>query len=140
LTLIISRGRKEGKEGEIVLKQQLGLEEAVRLHKELWDWKAHNPGKHSREWPRWKEIQAKYGNITSYCFACDYDVLFGNCDCGSCFLDWGIDRAGYARECFSLHTVYSVYIRLNDRLNGEEEVNLFKTQLAIKIRDLRRKF
>jgi len=55
-------------------------EEAIRLHRELWDWLYHHPLKGKEDWPKWVWND---GDLDAYnrCFLCDY---VGSC----CPVNW----------------------------------------------------
>lgn len=66
---------------------KLSRKKAIELCIELWEWLAKT-GKQKRDWPRWGEIEKKYGFISSHCFfckmtfgceECPYYEKFGHC-------------------------------------------------------------
>lgn len=48
------------------------------LHKEMWQWLSNHPDKHKRDWPRWKRNGGNIENISSYCFGCNYNIIYKN--------------------------------------------------------------
>jgi len=75
---------------------KLTKEEAIRLHRELWDWLSKNPDKHKGEWPGWEYNGGCNEAAWQDCFCCEFanDVTDEDgcvCkDCESCPLVWPI--------------------------------------------------
>lgn len=54
-------------------EMKLTRDEAIRLHRELWDWLTRNPDKKKMDWPRWKN----FGSMNGYCFFCEWALYQG---------------------------------------------------------------
>lgn len=96
---------------------RLTKEEAIRLHRELWNWLADNPEKGKEDWPEWKDM----GHIESNCFACEYSG-----PCHECLFEWPNGNCLEGEEA----GVEGLYL-LWATAESEERV-----ALAIQIRDL----
>lgn len=67
---------------------ELTKDEAIRLHRELWDWLSKNPDKEKWDWSGWEDYSEIEVRSMQFCFACAYSK--GGCD--ECLLEWpGID-------------------------------------------------
>lgn len=84
--------------------KKLTLRKTIKLHRELWNWLADNPGEGKRDWPRWEEIEAEYGKIKNLCFACHY---CGN-NCLKCPFDWTMGKE-YSYICEGSKGLFSLY-------------------------------
>ncbi len=63
------------------------IDEAIELHRKLWDWLAKNPGKEKHDWPEWDNYSPYEPLYNSYCFACMVSE-----DCATCLFEWpGMD-------------------------------------------------
>jgi hypothetical protein len=103
-----------------------------KLHRELWQWLADNPGKAKNEWPRWNRVK----EATNDCFACE---VAGNTNwtatCPRCPADWGYDNArarktssdGYWAVC---EYDKSPYLKWRNTLNKK-----LRTKYALQVRD-----
>lgn len=95
--------------------KELTLEKAVELHRALWTWLGWHPDKDEKDWPRWGEIEAEYGEIINDCFMCAYNTSE---ECMECPLDW-TDEGRYSgpicssyiddEEYTGLYTMYRIY-------------------------------
>ena len=95
----------------VVTKQQ-----AVKYHRELWNWLMNNPDKNKQDWPEWN----KFTHIKSNCFACEISEVRGwNC---ICLFDWG----GSNKECGFNKCIWDKWLEL--LLNKEAYVG-FKNVL-----------
>ena len=60
-----------------------------KLHRELWQWLADNPGMEKEDWPGWD----REGEAMNDCFACEAAGLYNKdpllSDCRKCPVDWG---------------------------------------------------
>ena len=105
---------------------KLTKKEAARLHWELWDWLSRNPKKKKTEWPDW----AIYGDITSYCFACEYDGQHNaEEDCSKCLLQFIPNDKDVGTYPYCLGGLYQKWI-------DTEEDSVEHSRLAAQIRDL----
>lgn len=88
---------------------ELTREEAYRLHQELWNWLANNPGKMKAEWLGWKEFSTGDKLECSFCFACAMtpsDKVVDEFDgeeydkrrCSECLLLWPEDGDCNSRD------------------------------------------
>ena len=73
--------------------------------KGLWHWLYKNPVINGvlttkEDWPRWEEVETKYGIIDSECFACEFSVC--------CIFDWGVEGDF---PCLKLHSPYAKWLR-----------------------------
>jgi hypothetical protein len=63
---------------------------AAALHKELWTWMAEQAkngpisAMEKINWPKWKEVYAKYQNMDMSCFPCYISTLRGADNCSTC--------------------------------------------------------
>lgn len=61
----------------------LTRKQAVRLHRELWDWLYENPDKKKHHWPRWELNNGRIKEVHSECFLCHISDF----DCEACILN-----------------------------------------------------
>lgn len=64
------------------------LDDAVKLHEQLWVWLLEHPDASKPDWPGWKEASMEYDipmevfDLWGYCFAC----MVSKCD--NCLFVW----------------------------------------------------
>ena len=46
--------------------------QAIRMHRELWDWLFHHPSKGKKDWPRWELNGGDIEAAAADCFLCEY--------------------------------------------------------------------
>jgi len=114
---------------------KLTKDEAVRLHRELWDWLSKNPGKEKYDWPGWKI----YNMVMHQCFCCEYAktlVEDSGDRCVYCPVVWPketVDEHGNYEEVFCYGNDYSGLAYLwEDKTTPKEML----VTLAEQIRDL----
>ena len=101
---------------------ELTKEEAIRLHRELWDWLSKNPKKEKWEWPGWENFDEHWTRRNMFCFACA-----GSDCCDACLIDWpGVDCCNAEED--DDKGLFSLW----DRCKNNSE----RTRLAEQIRDL----
>lgn len=104
---------------------ELTKDEAVRLHRELWDWLSKNPNEDKEDWPGWKDFDEDKVRANIHCFACAFT---GNNPCRECLLVWpGMDCCS-GEERGDNRGIYSIWGR---EANFDE-----RTRFAEQIRDL----
>jgi len=97
---------------------ELTKDEAVRLHRELWDWLSKNPENAKEDWPGWRDMDIY---IVNNCFGCAFTIypnVYAAIKCKMCLLKWPNNHCGY------IHTPW-------ERSNNIKE----RTRLAEQIRD-----
>lgn len=59
----------------------ISKKEAIRLHREMWNWLYHHPTKAKDDWPEWEKNDGPIaeGPFGVWCFLCYFDC---------CILDW----------------------------------------------------
>jgi len=72
---------------------KLTKEEAIRLHRELWDWLSKYPKAGKISWPGWIGNGGDVDdNVLSHCFCCEYannlTEINGKQMCENCPLSW----------------------------------------------------
>ena len=68
---------------------ELTKDEAIRLHRELWDWLSKNPLKRKDQWPGWEGYEIDNPAEFAYCFACWHDGQYPIDDtCEKCLLEF----------------------------------------------------
>jgi len=99
--------------------------EAIRLHRELWNWLAENPTKKNSDWPGWKE----HKDAEFSCFLCHYDreKTTDTTSCNFCPLDWGNSAGCYGVK---LNGYFIIWTNLN-------EDDPKRVELALKIANLK---
>ena len=107
---------------------ELTKDEAVRLHRELWDWLSKNPEAEKESWPGWINFDSNWVEHNMHCFACMCSK-----NCSDCLMQWpGLDCCcggeddKYADEQPGLFVIW-----LESKGNKEQ-----RTCLAEQIRDL----
>lgn len=73
--------------------EKLTREEAVKRHRELWNWLADNPlieGRLSQkaDHPKWGKEWPLASEVENYCWCCVYDTQSGSRDCRFCPVSW----------------------------------------------------
>lgn len=102
-----------------------------KLHRELWQWLADNPGAEKWDWPRFDEMKAV---PVFECFACEAAGRFyGRPDpdfsCGKCPCEWGVPHKP-EREATCTSSAKSIYVRWRNTHNGK-----LRTKYALQVRD-----
>ena len=64
----------------------LTRKQAIRLHRELWDWLYENPEKGKDDWPRWEFNEGKIKEVENDCFLCELAMRDGVVICEKCIL------------------------------------------------------
>jgi hypothetical protein len=86
-------------------------EKYIKLHRQLWNWLAENPGKYKRDWPEWVRNGGMHEKVSGHCFACAWDDLFDNGDentsCDNCLFNWEITEV-----CVESGSYYKEWERL----------------------------
>ena len=101
----------------------MNIEEAERLHKELWNWLADNPGADKHEWPGWVSNGGKVHGCLNACFACEctrpyeyYPIQ----TCTECPVNWPPEEH-FGNEYHSCHCEDSLYGMWVDELETAED-------------------
>ncbi|KKL92752.1 hypothetical protein LCGC14_1881560 [marine sediment metagenome] len=77
---------------------KLTRKKAIELCIELWTWLAET-GEEKGCWPKWPEVEDKYGDIQNYCFFCEYTAdKKGSCKC--CPLDYYLGFKCLDKKCY----------------------------------------
>ena len=116
-------------ESEKVTVEQLTREVAIQPHRELWDWLAKNPDKNKSDWPRWPDVEEKYGYINMICFACQIRYMEEIDDCvDNCLFIWPSVFCLEEDDNGNITGLYGLWLQEKDLKK--------RSELAEKIRDL----
>jgi len=81
---------------------KLSKDEAVRLHRELWDWLSKNPNAQKFSWPGWSGNGGDVEKVLSHCFCCEYadnlSRINNKYTCENCPLSWPDGRCQEINE------------------------------------------
>lgn len=108
-------------------KTQFTKEEAIKYHRELWNWLADNPSSKKDNWPGWTEYNFREENgfvaIIGDCFCCHYTDQFGS-GCNMCPLDFAANNSAIGTEEYCLSGLYGDWFtsKGNSRIELAKEI------------------
>lgn len=117
--------------GGMRVSDKLTKDEAIRLHREMWDWLSENPDKEKVDCPtieKWLEDNEDYPD--SDCFCCEYNLVqtyeYEEEGCAHCPLKWPSKETAF--QCERNSGLYKRWAYSDDPLE--------RAALAAQIRDL----